>query len=146
MATSKKSGAGKDVSYWLIKQEPETYSWDDFVRDGGTMWDGVRNYQARNSLKEMKKGDRALFYHSGKEPGVVGIAEVTRPAYPDPTTDDDRWVVVDFKPVEELKHQVSLASIRESSALTDLPLLKQSQLSVMSITAKHFNTITKMGK
>ena len=119
-------------SYWMVKQEPETYSWSDFVTDGVTDWSGVRNYQARNNLKAMKKGDRALFYHSGKTPEVVGIAEVTKPAYPDPTIDDDRWVVVDFKPIEEFAQRVSLASIRENPALEELSLLRQTQLSVVA--------------
>ena len=136
----------KQLNYWLIKQEPETYSWNDFVRDGGTVWDGVRNYQARNNLRAMTVGDRALFYHSGKVPEIVGIAEVTKAAYQDPTTTDERWVVVDFKPVKELKNHVSLASIREDSNLADLPLLKQTQLSVMPITSKHYNAVIRMGK
>lgn len=135
----------EQLSYWLIKQEPETYSWEDFVRDGETMWDGVRNYQARNNLKAMKKGDLALFYHSGKVPGVVGIAEVTKTSYQDPTTTDERWVVVDFKPVKELRNYVSLANIRATSDLADLPLVKQTQLSVMPITKKHYDAVIKMG-
>lgn len=139
------SGSKKQLSYWLIKQEPETYSWEDFVLDGGTFWDGVRNYQARNNLKAMKVGDRALFYHSGKVPEVVGVAEVTKAAYPDPTTTDERWVVVDFKPVNELKHRVSLADIRANSNLADLPMLKQSQLSVMPISKAQYNEILRMG-
>jgi len=142
---TRESKSKKQLGYWLIKQEPETYSWDDFVRDGGTFWDGVRNYQARNSLKAMKVGDRALFYHSGKVPEVVGIAEVTKEAYQDPTTTDERWVVVDFKPVKELKRHVSLASIREESDLVDLPLLKQTQLSVMPVTKKHYDAVIRMG-
>ena len=139
------SGSKKQLSYWLIKQEPETYSWEDFLRDGGTLWDGVRNYQARNNLKAMKVGDRALFYHSGKVPEIVGIAEVTKSAYQDPTTTDERWVVVDFKPVKELKARVSLASIRASAKLAELPMLKQSQLSVMPITIEQFNEVLRMG-
>ena len=138
-------GNKKQLSYWLIKQEPETYSWEDFVREGETFWDGVRNYQARNNLKAMKVGDRALFYHSGKVPEVVGVAEVTKAAYPDPTTTDERWVVVDFKPVNELKHRVSLASIRSNAKLKDLPMLKQSQLSVMPISKAQYNEILRMG-
>jgi predicted RNA-binding protein with PUA-like domain len=143
--TKSKRGTKGKVNYWLVKQEPDTYGWEHLVRDGGTMWDGVRNYQARNNLKAMKVGDRALFYHSGKQPEVVGIAEVTKAAYPDPTTTDDRWVVVDLKPVEALAHPVSLASIRANAALSDLPLLKQSQLSVMPVTAKQYKEIIRMG-
>ena len=144
MATRNPEGK-KQLSYWLIKQEPETYSWEDFVRDGGTFWDGVRNYQARNNLKAMKVGDRALFYHSGKVPEIVGIAEVTKTFYQDPTTTDERWVVVDFKPVKELKHRVSLASIRANAKLAELPMLKQSQLSVMPITSAEYNEILRIG-
>lgn len=142
---SSKSSKREGASYWLVKQEPGSYSWEDFVKDKGTRWDGVRNYQARNNLKAMKKGDRALFYHSGKSPEVVGVAEVSKTAYQDPTTSDDRWVAVDLKPVAELKHHVSLASMRENKELADLSLLKQGQLSVMAITAKHFKTIMSMG-
>ena len=140
------AGSKKQPGYWLIKQEPETYSWEDFVRDGGTSWDGVRNYQARNNLKLMKKGDQALFYHSGKAPEIVGIAQVSKEFYQDPATSDERWVAVDFKPVKELKNRVSLASIRESAKLVDLPMLKQSQLSVMAISKAHFNEVLRMGK
>ncbi len=88
--------------YWMVKQEPETYSWDDFVKDGRTDWSGVRNYQARNNLRSMKVGDRVLFYHSGKEKAVVGLAEVVKGAYPDPTADDPQWVAVDLKPGKQL--------------------------------------------
>ena len=139
------SGDKKQMSYWLIKQEPETYSWEDFVRDGGTFWDGVRNYQARNNLREMKVGDSALFYHSGKVPEVVGVAEVTKPAYQDPTTTDERWVAVDVRPVKEMKHRVSLASLRANSKLKDIPLLKQGQLSVMPLTKAQYNEILRLG-
>lgn len=142
---SRDSGTKKQLNYWLIKQEPETYSWEDFVRDKGTFWDGVRNYQARNNLKAMKVGDRALFYHSGKVPEVVGVAKVTKAAYPDPTTTDERWVVVDFKPVNELKHRVSLAGLRANSKLAELPMLKQTQLSVMPISKAQYNEILRMG-
>src|SRR5678816_3765505 len=99
-------------SYWMVKQEPETYSWDDFVRDGSTDWSGVRNYQARNNLKAMKPGDKVLFYHSGKGKEVVGLAEVVKSAYPDPTADDPQWVAVDLKPVKPLATPVQLAAIR----------------------------------
>ncbi len=144
---TRSNGKMKDESgHWLIKQEPDTYSWEDFVKDGKTTWDGVRNYQARNNLRAMRVGDRALFYHSGKVPEIVGIAEVIRIAYQDPTTKDDRWIAVDLKPVRELRRRVSLASVRESTELNGLLLLKQSQLSVMPVTAKHFSTIIRMGK
>ena len=128
-------------SYWMVKQEPETYSWDDFVKDGETDWTGVRNYQARNNLRAMKTGDRVLFYHSGKDKAVVGIAEVTRAAYADPTADDDQWVAVDLKSVKRLKNPVPLAAIRYDKRLSELPLIRQSQLSVMPLTKDEFETI-----
>jgi predicted RNA-binding protein with PUA-like domain len=134
------------MNYWLVKQEPETYSWDDFVKDEGTRWDGVRNYQARNNLREMKVGDRALFYHSGTGKEVVGIAKVSGAAYQDPTTDDDRWVAVDLVPEKELKKHVPLADLRANPNLKELTLLRQSQLSVSSVTKAQFDEIVKMGK
>src|SRR5438067_3520154 len=130
---------------WLVKQEPETYSWDDFVRDGRTDWTGVRNFQARNNLRQMKVGDRVLFYHSGTGKCVVGIAEVAKAAYPDPSADDPQWVAVDIKPVKPLKESVPLASIRYNPKLSNLPLIRQSQLSVMSLTKEEFETIIGMG-
>lgn len=130
---------------WLVKQEPETYSWDDFVRDGRTDWTGVRNFQARNNLRQMKVGDRVLFYHSGTGKCVVGIAEVGRAAYPDPTADDPQWVAVDLKPVKPLDEAVPLASIRYHAKLGNLPLIRQSQLSVMPLTSEEFETILLMG-
>jgi predicted RNA-binding protein with PUA-like domain len=133
------------MNYWLIKQEPSKYSWEQFVQDKKTYWDGVRNYQARNNLKEMKKGDNLLFYHSviGKE--VVGVAKVTREAYPDPTTDDDRWVVVDLIPVTTIKKPVTLEAIKFHPDLQSIALVKQSRLSVSPLTAKEFKTILAMG-
>src|SRR5436190_4346151 len=98
--TKSSSSKKQATNYWLAKQEPETYSWDDLVRDGRTDWTGVRNYQARNNLREMKTGDRVLFYHSGKDKAVVGLAEVVKPPYPDPTADDQQWIAVDLKPVK----------------------------------------------
>jgi predicted RNA-binding protein with PUA-like domain len=132
-------------SYWLVKQEPETYSWSDFVGDGKTDWSGVRNYQARNNLREMRTGDRVLFYHSGKDKAVVGLAEVVKSAYPDPTADDEQWVAVDLKPVRALKNPVPLAAIRYDKRLSQLPLIRQSQLSVMSLTKDEFEIIVATG-
>ena len=132
-------------SCWMVKQEPETYSWDDFVKDGETDWTGVRNYQARNNLRAMKAGDRVLFYHSGKDKAVVGIAEVTKAAYADPTADDQQWVAVDLKPVKRLKNPVPLAAIRYDKRLSELPLIRQSQLSVMPLTKDEFETIVATG-
>ena len=132
-------------SYWMVKQEPETYSWTDFVSDGRTDWTGVRNYQARNNLREMKTGERVLFYHSGKEKAVVGLAEVVKGAYPDPTADDAQWVAVDLKPIKALKNPVPLAAIRYDKRLSQLPLIRQSQLSVMSLTKDEFDIIVTTG-
>jgi predicted RNA-binding protein with PUA-like domain len=129
----------------MVKQEPETYSWDDFVSDGRTDWSGVRNYQARNNLREMKTGERVLFYHSGKEKAVVGLAEVVKSAYPDPTADDAQWVAVDLKPIKALKNAVPLAAIRYDKRLSQLPLIRQSQLSVMSLTKDEFEIIVATG-
>src|SRR3989475_3453206 len=146
--TSKKSGsqkACKPSGIWMVKQEPEAYSWDDLVRDGRTDWTGVRNFQARNNLRQMKVGDRVLFYHSGTGKCVVGIAEVAKAAYPDPSADDPQWVAVDIKPVKPLKETVPLASIRYNPKLSNLPLIRQSQLSVMSLTKEEFDTIVGMG-
>ena len=132
-------------THWMVKQEPETYSWDDFVRDGRTDWTGVRNYQARNNLREMKSGDRVLFYHSGKDKAVVGIAEVAKAAYPDPTAPDPQWVAVDLKPVKGLATPVPLAAIRYDKRLSGLPLIRQSQLSVMPLTKDEFDVLVGLG-
>ena len=149
---SKKSAAKKSVSkksqtsgLWMVKQEPEIYSWDDLVRDGRTDWTGVRNFQARNNLRQMKVGDRVLFYYSGTGKCVVGIAEVAKAAYPDPTSKDPQWVAVDIKPVKALPESVPLASIRYHPRLSKLPLIRQSQLSVMPLTKEEFSVIVGMG-
>src|SRR5216684_8625323 len=141
--TTKKTGAPSGL--WMVKQEPETYSWDDLVRDGRTDWTGVRNFQARNNLRQMKVGDRVLFYHSGTGKCVVGIAEVAKAAYPDPTADDPQWVAVDLKPLRPLTEAVPLAAIRYHAKLGNLPLIRQSQLSVMPLTKDEFETILVMG-
>jgi predicted RNA-binding protein with PUA-like domain len=133
------------MNYWLIKQEPSKYSWEQFVKDKKTYWDGVRNYQARNNLKEMKKGDNLLFYHSVIGKAVVGIAIVTKEAYPDPTIDDDRWVVVDLKPVTTMNKPVTLEAIKSHPELQTIALVKQSRLSVSPLTMKEFKTILSMG-
>ncbi|MBC8283847.1 MAG: EVE domain-containing protein [Nitrospinae bacterium] len=132
-------------SFWIIKQEPSKYSWEQFIKDGSTYWDGVRNYQARNNLIAMKKGDLVLFYHSviGKE--IVGIAKVTRESYPDPTTDDERWVVVDLKPIKAFKVPVTLEEIKAQKELSEIALIKQARLSVMTITKKEFQFLLKLG-
>jgi predicted RNA-binding protein with PUA-like domain len=149
---SKKTGAKKSTAkktagsgLWLVKQEPETYSWGDFVRDGRTDWTGVRNFQARNNLRQMEVGDRVLFYHSGTGKCVVGIAEVAKAAYADPTAGDPQWVAVDIKPVKPLNEPVPMASIRYHAKLANLPLIRQSQLSVMPLSKEEFETLVAMG-
>ena len=132
------------MNYWLIKSEPETFSWDKFVSMGGDMWDGVRNYAARNFLKDMKKGDLALFYHSVKEKSVVGIARVAKEHYPDPTApagDKDTWVVVDFVPVNKLKKPVSLDQVKKDERLSQMALVKFSRLSVQPVKKEEFDII-----
>jgi len=131
--------------YWLVKQEPTKYSFDQLVADRRTMWDGVRNFQARNNLKEMQRGDRVLFYHSVVGTAVVGVCEVVREAYPDPTTKDPGWVVVDLAPVRKLKRPVTLEEIRADPSLRDIPLVRQSRLSVMPVEKAAFDTIVKRG-
>src|SRR6266403_3584673 len=143
----KKSSVKKSETpgLWLVKQEPETYSWDDFVRDGRTDWTGVRNFQARNNLRQMRVGERVLFYHSGTGKCVVGIAEVAKAAYADPTADDPQWVAVDLKPIKPFATPVLLAAIRYDKRLSQLPLIRQSQLSVMPLTKDEFDVIVTMG-
>jgi len=131
---------------WLVKQEPEDYSWDDLVRDKKTAWTGVRNFQARNNLRNMKVGDAVLFYHSGKEKFVVGIAEVEKAAYRDPTADDDSWIAVDIRPVKPLGKPVSLADIRANAKLHNLLLVRQSRLSVMPVSNEDFEEIVTMSR
>jgi len=134
------------VGHWLVKSEPFKYSWDQLVKDGSTFWDGVRNAQARNNLAAMRKGDRVLYYHSNEGKEVVGVAKVTRTAYPDPTSDDERWVVVDLAPERPLARPVTLAEIKADPELGDIPLVKQSRLSVMPIPKAAFDRIVAMGK
>ena len=132
------------MNYWLVKQEPEAYSFDDLVTDGRTDWTGVRNFQARNNLQEMKKGDKVLFYHSVSEKAVVGVAKVSKTAFPDPT--DEKWIAVEIEPVKKFKKPVSLAEIKANKALDQLPLIKQSRLSVMPLSADAFEEIVSMSK
>ena len=133
-------------AYWLVNSEPSKYSWDDLVRDGATYWDGVRNYQARNNLREMKVGDPLLYYHSNEDKAIVGIAKVTTAAYQDPTTDDDRWLAVDVAPVKPLHQPVTLGQVKADPALSDIPLITQSRLSVMPIPKVAYVHILKLGK
>ena len=132
-------------SYWLVKQEPTKYPFEQFVKDKKTTWDGVRNYQARNNLQAMKKGDRVLYYHSNVGQEVVGLCEVSKPAFPDPTTDDARWVAVELTAVKALKKPVTLEFIKNDPQLRDIALVKQSRLSVMPLDAKAFARIEKLG-
>lgn len=134
------------MKYWLVKSEPFKYSWQNFLDDGWTYWDGVRNYQARNNLKEMKNGDHVLYYHSNEGKEVVGVAEVIREYYQDPTIDDERWVVVDLKPVKTLKKPVTLQIINADIRLKDIALTKQSRLSVMPVKKKKYDIIISLGK
>ena len=129
------------MNYWLVKSEPETYSWDDFVKKGRDHWDGVRNYQARNNLKAMKEGDLVLFYHSVNEKSVVGLAKVVKEFYQDPTTDDENWVVVDLAPVEKLKKPVSLAEIKSDPMMSEFLLVRNPRLSVMPVKKEIFDAI-----
>ena len=133
-------------SYWLVKQEPEAYSWDDFVKEGETYWDGVRNYQARNNLRAMKKGDMVFFYHSVSGKEVVGIARVTKDHYPDPTAKEGDWSVVDLAPAKQMKKAVTLAQIKDQKSLENIALIKQSRLSVMPITESEFRCILNLGE
>tara|TARA_Y100001934_G_scaffold46950_1_gene56778 strand:- start:1122 stop:1544 length:423 start_codon:yes stop_codon:yes gene_type:complete len=133
-------------SYWLVKQEPEAYSWDDFVKEGETYWDGVRNYQARNNLRAMKKGDMVFFYHSVSGKEVVGVARVTKDHYPDPTAKEGDWSVVDLAPAKQMKKAVTLAQIKDQKSLENIALIKQSRLSVMPITESEFRCILNLGE
>lgn len=134
------------TQYWLVKQEPEDYSWADFVRDGRTAWTGVRNYAARLHLRGMQPGDSVLFYHSGDEKSVVGLARVARPAYADPTAAaEEGWVAVDLEPVAPLRQPVTLAQIKAEPALKEIALVRQSRLSVMPLRAAEFNRLRKLG-
>ena len=132
------------MKYWLLKSEPDAWSWDNQVKEGASMWDGVRNYQARNNLKEMKKNDLCFFYHSVTERSIVGIVKVVKEYYPDPTDKTDRFVVVDIKATKKLKNPVSLDQIKENSKLSDIALVKQSRLSVMPLKKTEWDIIIKM--
>jgi predicted RNA-binding protein with PUA-like domain len=131
--------------YWLVKSEPGTYSWERFTRDGSTVWDGVRNAQARNNLRAMQEGDLALFYHSGDGRQVVGVARVTREARPDPTSEDERWLAVDVEPVVAVREPVTLAAIKSDPELRGISLVRQSRLSVCPLERREFERILKLG-
>lgn len=134
------------MNYWIIKSEPFKYSWDQLVEDGWTFWDGVKNYQARNNLRDMQVGDYCLFYHSNKGLEIVGIAKVIKEAYQDPTTDDERWVAVDVEPVKPLKNTVTLKQMKATEELADLGLIRQGRLSVIPCSKEHFDIIMELSQ
>ena len=134
------------VNYWLLKSEPSTWSWEDQVKAGVEMWDGVRNYQARNNLMNMKKKDLCFFYHSVSEKLIIGIVEVVKEHYPDPTDDTGRFVVTDVKAKKKLKRPVSLEEIKYIPKLSNIALIKQSRLSVMPLTKNEWDTIIKISE
>ena len=132
------------MAYWLIKSEPFKYSWDQFVKDKQTFWDGVRNYAARNNLRAMKKGEEVLFYHSNEGMEIVGIAKVAKEAYQDPTTEEAAWLVVDFKPVRKLKKAVPLDAIKKDPRLANMDLVRLGRLSVQSVKEEEWKIIMAM--
>jgi len=134
------------MNYWLVKSEPFKYSWEQFEKDKKTFWDGVRNYQARNNLKAMKKGDLVLWYHSNEGKEVVGIAKVVKEFYQDPTTEDPNWVVVDLAPFKKLKKTVTLEQIKEDKRLQNIALVRQGRLSVSSLKAEEFDAILDLSQ
>jgi len=129
------------MAYWLVKSEPDVYSWDTFVAEKRTFWNGVRNYQARNNMQAMRKGDTVLFYHSNEERQIMGLSTVVKEAYQDPTTDDPAWVVVDLKAGKKLKTPVTLVRIKQTPGLENIALIRQSRLSVMPLTDDEFTII-----
>ena len=133
------------MNYWLVKSEPFKYSWDTFVKDKKAVWDGVRNYAARNNMRAMKKGDLVYFYHSNEGKEIVGIAKVVKEHYQDPTTEDKNWVVVDLAPFKKLKHPVTLEQIKADENLQNIGLVRQGRLSVMSIKQEEFDYIVNIG-
>src|ERR1700743_1588519 len=132
------------MQYWLGKSEPEKYSWEKFNKDGRTFWDGVRNYQARNNLRDMREGDLVLFYHSNEGKEVAGIAKVVKESYQDPTTTDPNWLVLDLSRVETLKKPVPLETIKADSRLKDIHLVRQGRLSVISLKKEEFDRILEL--
>jgi predicted RNA-binding protein with PUA-like domain len=132
------------MAYWLVKSEPFKYSWDQFVSDKKTFWDGVRNYGARNNLKAMKKGDEVFFYHSNEGLEIVGIAKVIKEHYQDPTTDDEAWVVVDLKPLRKLKKPVSLSQIKAIKGLMNMDLIRLGRLSVQTVKEEEWHMVLEM--
>ena len=134
------------MNYWLVKSEPFKYSWEKFEKDGLTTWDGVRNYQARNNLREMQLGDQVLFYHSNEGKEIVGIAEVARESYQDPTTEETAWLAVDFAPHKKLKHPVKLADVKANTNLSNMALVRLGRLSVQPVTDAEWEEVMKMSE
>ncbi|MEO6329702.1 MAG: EVE domain-containing protein [Ginsengibacter sp.] len=132
------------MAYWLVKSEPSTYSWDQFVKDKQTFWSGVRNYAARIYLKAMKKGDEVFFYHSNEGTEIVGVAKVIKEFYQDPTTEDTNWVAVDLKPIKKLKKSVSLSQVKADKRLSDMALVRLGRLSVQPVTEKEWKIVMEM--
>jgi predicted RNA-binding protein with PUA-like domain len=132
------------MAYWLAKSEPSTYSWDQFVKEKETCWSGVRNYAARLHLRAMKKGDEVFFYHSNEGTNIVGIAKVSKEAYPDPTTDDDRWVAVDLKAVRKIKNPVTLDTIKKDKRLANMALVRLGRLSVQPVTDEEWKVVMEL--
>ena len=134
------------MNYWLVKSEPFKYSWDDFVKEGKSVWDGVRNHQARNNMKEMKKGDWVFFYHSNEGMEVIGLAEVKKEYFQDPTTEDPRWVVVEIIPIKKFNKTVTLKMMKSDDRLTNLALIKQSRLSITPVGKQEFDIILSLAE
>lgn len=134
------------MNYWLIKSEPDEYSWDDLVKDGKTSWTGVRNYRARNNLKSMKEGDLAFFYHSNEGKEIVAVAKVVGESYQDPTTKEDAWVAVDFAPVKKLNKPVTLVELKDNPKFSEMQLVKLGRLSVSEVTKEEWNAILKLAE
>lgn len=135
-----------DENFWLVKTDPETYSWEMLLKDKFTVWDGVRNYQARNNLKLMKKNDLLLFYHSQVEKAIMGIAKISKEYFPDPTAKEGDWVAVEIKPYKTFRQQVTLEDIKKNNKLKAIGLLKQPRLSVMPLTKNEFDEIIRLSK
>lgn len=132
------------MNYWLLKTEPDTFSWDDLVRDKTAVWDGVRNFQARSNLKAMKKGDYAFFYHTGDEKSIIGIAEISKEAYPEPKDKD--WIAVDIKPVKKLKNPVELGTIKKDKRLANMVLVRVARLSVQPVKNEEFDLVIALSE
>ena len=133
------------MNYWLVKQDPANYPFEQFQKEKKTDWTGVRNYQARNFLRDMKKGDEVLFYHSGDEKAVVGFASVSKPAFPDPTTNEDGWIAVELKAGKKLAKPVSLAQVKGDPKLANILLVRNGRISVMSLTKAEYDQIVRLG-